>query len=81
LLRAAVGLEADRECEQYIVHRSPSDPEAVWVTEVWTSPEAHQASLDDPAVQATIAEARPLIAGIGERFELAPLGGKGLPDS
>ena len=79
LVRAAAGLQANRDCELYVVHRSLDDPEAIWVTEVWTSAEAHRASLDDPAVQAAIEQGRPLIAGMGERFELAPLGGKGLP--
>ncbi len=28
----------------------------------------------------TIAKARPLIAGMGDRVEFAPVGGRGLPD-
>jgi quinol monooxygenase YgiN len=49
------------------------------VTGVWTCREAHHASLEDQRVRELITQARPLIAGLGERFELVPLGGKGLP--
>jgi quinol monooxygenase YgiN len=79
LVQAAERLGANPECELYVISRSPVDPDAVWVAEVWTSREAHQASLEDQRVRELITQARPLIAGLGERFELLPLGGKGLP--
>lgn len=78
LIRAAQALEANGDCELYVVGRSADDPEAVWVTEVWTSPAAHRASLEDERVRELIRQARPLIAGPGKRFELSSLGGKGL---
>lgn len=78
LSQAAEALRANPDCELYVISRSPDDPDAVWVTEVWTSREAHQASLENPRVRELIAEARPLIAGLGDRFELLPVGGKGL---
>lgn len=46
---------------------------------MWDSKESHMASLKLPAVQAAIAGGRPLIAGFGNRFETAPVGGTGLP--
>jgi len=79
LVQAAEVLEANADCELYVVSRSPDDHDAVWVTEVWTSADAHRASLEDPAVRELITQARPLIAGLGERFALTPVGGKGLP--
>jgi quinol monooxygenase YgiN len=81
LVQAADALDSNADCELYVVSRSPDDRDAVWVTEVWTSSDAHRASLEDERVRALIAEARPLIAGLGERFELSPLGGKGLPQA
>ena len=78
LLRAAEGLGTDASCELYVISRSPGDADAVWVTEVWASREAHADSLDGEATRALISEARPLIAGMGERIELDPVGGKGL---
>jgi hypothetical protein len=49
----------------------------IWVTEVWSSAEAHQASLTLDGVKETIKRGRPLIAG-GERIEIVSIGGKGL---
>ncbi len=65
-------------CLSYIVAQDPGDPDAIWVTEAWTSSEHHQASLKLPAVQEAIACARPHITGFGERFETIPVGGNGL---
>lgn len=65
-------------CLSYIVAKDVTDPDAIWITEVWDSQESHQASLALPAVQDAISRARPLIAGFGERFETVPIGGHGL---
>lgn len=65
-------------CLSYVIARDPASTDGIWITEVWTDSVAHRASLDLPHVQATIARARPLIAGFAERFETEPLGGLGL---
>ena len=65
-------------CLSYVVARDPTDSNALWITEVWESREQHQASLQLQTVQETIAKARPLITGFGERFETEPVGGYGL---
>ena len=49
------------------------------VVAVWDDQTSHDASLDLPSVQQTIAAARPLIAGFGIRAVTAPAGGIGLP--
>ncbi|MEC0368637.1 putative quinol monooxygenase [Paenibacillus chibensis] len=77
MLEAAAALQAMPECEIYIVNQSGKDPDAIWVTEVWSSAEAHQASLSEPATKEAIARAMPLIAGV-ESIPVLPLGGKGL---
>lgn len=79
---AAILLEGTGEmpgCLSYMVAEDMADPDALWVTEVWDSKEAHAASLQLPAVQAAIAKARPIIAGFDSRAETVPLGGVGLP--
>jgi quinol monooxygenase YgiN len=79
---AAILLDGTRAmpgCLSYVVARDPQDADALWVPEVWDSPESHRASLQLPAVQQAIAKGKPLIAGFGERFETAPMGGVGLP--
>lgn len=65
-------------CLSYVIANDPGDPDAIWVTEVWDSQESHRASLSLPSVQQAIQRGRPLIAGFGERFETAPVGGHGL---
>jgi quinol monooxygenase YgiN len=67
-------------CLSYIVARDQTDPDAIWVTEVWVSKSYHQDSLALPSVQKAISLAKPLIAGFGERFETTPVGGYGLRD-
>lgn len=65
-------------CLSYVVAKDASDADAVWITEVWVSQQAHKDSLSLASVQAAIAKARPVIAGFGERFETQPVGGYGL---
>jgi quinol monooxygenase YgiN len=80
LLAVLLGTESGmRGCLSYIVARDAADADALWVTEVWESEEAHRASLRLPAVQAAIARGRPLIAGFDSRGETEPVGGIGLP--
>lgn len=72
------GLSGMPGCLSYIVANDPTDPNALWITEVWDSQESHRASLDLASVKQAIARGRPLIAGFGERFETVPIGGHGL---
>lgn len=78
LLEAAEGTRADADCLLYLVSRSPGDADTVWVTEAWTSREAHDASLEDDAARALIQRAMPLLAGRPDAEELRPAGGKGI---
>lgn len=68
-------------CDLYVVSISEASPDAVWVTEVWTSREAHQASLTLPSVRQSITEAMPLLTGEFEQVELSVVGGLGVPSS
>lgn len=65
-------------CLSYVIATDPSDPDGLWITEVWESQASHQASLALPGVKAAIAKGRPLIAGFSNRVETVPLGGYGL---
>ncbi|WP_104091468.1 putative quinol monooxygenase [Arthrobacter sp. GMC3] len=59
-------------CLAYEVGINDADPDTVFVVELWESAEAHQASLNLPEVQASIAAARPLLSGTfgGFRFDV-----------
>jgi mannose-6-phosphate isomerase-like protein (cupin superfamily)/quinol monooxygenase YgiN len=80
LLKVAEGLRSVPGCELYVINRSADEPDAVWVTELWTS----QAELD-AAVAATdeaqIREVLDLTDGTFERIDLVPLGGVGTRDA
>jgi quinol monooxygenase YgiN len=78
LLEAAAEAGASPECRMYVVGRSPTDEQLVWVIEAWGSREAHDASLNDPAARALIQRALPLLAGRPQASEIKPSGGKGL---
>ena len=71
------GTAAMPGCLGYVIAKDKTDADALWITETWDSQASHKASLSLPAVQAAIAQGRPLIAGFGERFETEPVGGHG----
>lgn len=74
------GTQALPGCLSYVVAVDSADEDVIWVTEVWESPQAHEASLALPAVQEAIREARPLLAGFGQRTVTTPVGGVGMGD-
>ncbi len=59
-------------CLLYEVGVNDADPDTVYVVEMWTSADAHRASLALPEVQASIAAARPMLSGEfgGFRFDV-----------
>lgn len=67
-------------CLSYIVAEDQTDPDAIWVSEVWENQTRHQESLSLPSVQEAIGKGKPLIASFGERHETSPIGGHGLSE-
>ncbi|KHL18076.1 UNVERIFIED_CONTAM: antibiotic biosynthesis monooxygenase [Mumia flava] len=63
---------AEAGCLLYEVGVNDEEPDMVYVAELWTSEEAHRASLQLASVQAAIAEAMPLLSGEngGLRFDV-----------
>lgn len=72
------GTRAMPGCRSYVIAADTSDHDSLWLTEVWVSQSDHRASMALPEVQAAMAKGRPLIAGLGERFETHPIGCVGL---
>jgi quinol monooxygenase YgiN len=72
------GAEGMAGCLSYIVARDAEDADALWITEVWDSEASHDASLQLPSVQAAIAKARDLVAGMETGVATVPVGGVGL---
>jgi len=65
-------------CLSYVVAKDTTDANAIWISEVWTNKDMHDASLFLPSVKDAIAKGRPLIAGFGDHFVTEPVGGYGL---
>ncbi|HSH02177.1 MAG TPA: antibiotic biosynthesis monooxygenase family protein [Anaerolineae bacterium] len=59
-------------CLHYLIAHDQNDPNALWITEIWTDKAAHQASLQLPAIQKAMTDGRPLIASFGQRIETIP---------
>ncbi|EIN5667180.1 antibiotic biosynthesis monooxygenase [Listeria monocytogenes] len=78
LLEVAEALDEYNTCIQYIVSESETEADTVFVSEIWVDKGHHAASLDNPAVQETIARAKPMIKEIKQIQELDILGGKGV---
>lgn len=57
----------------YLVAKDATNPDSIWITEVWRDRASHDASLTLPAVREAIASARPIIAGFGTRVETLPV--------
>ena len=80
MLRVADGLQSVPGCELYLINRSAAEPDVVWVTELWLSQEAVDASLQalqSDEGKAQLAEVMALVDGSPERIDLEPLGGVG----
>jgi quinol monooxygenase YgiN/mannose-6-phosphate isomerase-like protein (cupin superfamily) len=80
MLQVAESLSGFPGCELYVINRSPSEPDVVWVTELWLSQKAIDTSLQ--MLQSEDGKARgeqvmALLEGPPERIDLEPLGGVG----
>ena len=60
-------------CISFIVAVDPKDADTIWVTEVWDSEASHKASLQMPAIAASIKIAIPLIAAFGQQIVTEPV--------
>jgi quinol monooxygenase YgiN len=64
LLEAAESMKNLDECEIYLVNISKSDPNCVYVYEVWGNEHVHQSSQTLEATQTLIKKAKPIITGM-----------------
>ena len=77
LLESGKLVEADPACLLYLVSESVADPDVIWVQDLWTSREEHEASLKRPELRPFIDRAMPLLEGMPEQMEIRLVGGKG----
>jgi quinol monooxygenase YgiN len=80
LLAAADGLAADPGCELYLINREAGQPNVIWVTELWRSPEDLAAAQERIRGSDEVAAVLALVEDY-QMIELELLGGKGLSSS
>ena len=78
LLEAGKPFQVNSACILYLVYEDVKNPNVIWVEDLWTSKEEHTTALASPEVRPFVAQAIPLLEGIPEQLEVAPVGGKGL---
>ncbi len=78
LSAAADAMASIPECRVYIVNKDAEQSEITWVTEIWTSADAHDAALQTKEARELIPEALTLLTGRPEVITIEPLAGKGL---
>lgn len=74
---AAILTEGSSEmpgCLSYVVAEDVTDPDGLWVTEIWRDQAFHESSLQLPSVQEAIARGRPLIVAFDAFHETRPIG-------
>lgn len=75
LLLSAPSLASD-DCPVFLVGRSASNPDQIFVTEGWVSQEAHGRFFGSDIAQSYIARFAPLVAGDSVYLDEIPVGGK-----
>jgi quinol monooxygenase YgiN len=66
----------NEDCVVFLVSRSAGNPDVVYVTEGWTSEEAHGRFFATEDAQALVAKLQPLLAGESQYIDEVPVGGK-----
>lgn len=66
----------NEDCVVFLVGRSASNSDVVYVTEGWTSAEAHRAFFATEDAQALVAKLQPLLASESQLTDEIPVGGK-----
>jgi quinol monooxygenase YgiN len=64
------------DCVVFLVGRSAGDRDVVYVTEGWTSEEAHSKFFATQEAQTLVANLQPLLAGDSQYLDEVPVGGK-----
>ena len=67
---------SNEDCVVFLVGRSATDPDVVFVTEGWVSPEAHSRFFATEQARALVADLQPLLAGESQYIDEIPVGGK-----
>ena len=61
LLQASKLVTEDHGCHLYLVCQDANNDNIIWITEIWDTKEAHDASLKDDKVRQIIGQAMPIL--------------------
>ncbi|WP_394616813.1 putative quinol monooxygenase [Lentzea sp. JNUCC 0626] len=64
------------DCVVFLVGRSTGNPDVIYVTEGWTTPEAHSTFFASDEAQALVAKLGTLLDGESTYLDELPVGGK-----
>ena len=64
-------------CVSSVVYEAVDEPNVIWVTDLWTTKEEHEAAMRLPELRPFVEAAIPLLEGMPEQTEVRPVGGKG----
>ena len=79
LIKASEILSQNKQCDHYLISHAKDDKDSLWITEIWSSKQAHDEALQNDEVRALIGQAMPLLAEPPSGgTELEVLGGIGL---
>lgn len=78
LLEAGKPFDDNSACLLYLVYKDVTDPNVIWVEDVWTDKDNHTTAMAKPEVRPFVAQAIPLLEGMPEQREIELVGGKGL---
>jgi quinol monooxygenase YgiN len=61
-----------------LVYEDTKDPNVIWVEDIWTSKDAHDVALQNPAIRVYVDHVIPMLEGMPVQTEVVLRGGKGL---
>jgi quinol monooxygenase YgiN len=76
MLESGKAFDENPNCLLYLVSKDKSDPDVIWVQDIWTSQEAHSKAMSDSVMKEYVEQAMPLLDGMPVMMEIDLSGGK-----
>jgi quinol monooxygenase YgiN len=76
MLEAGKAFNNNPSCLLYLVSTSKDEPDVIWVQDIWTNKEDHEAAMQSDKMVTFIKQAIPLLKAMPEQFQVEPMGGK-----
>lgn len=78
LLESGKPFLQNKACILYLVYQDTVDQNLIWVVDLWTSQQEHDAATANQALRPFVAQVAPLLEDAPEQIKVALMGGKGL---